>query len=62
MRKDLLLVEQVLITMLFPFVVLLAIGARIWTEIRSIPGFVWRDVCGEWQSLRGIWKEKRKGK
>lgn len=54
MKKFLL---RFLLLLIAPVFLIGAVLVRIWDETKSIPKLCYLDLCGEWKSLKLIWKD-----
>lgn len=47
---------RIVLTAVFPFVVVWVVVARILGELKTIPSYCWNDMRGEWASLVKQWR------
>jgi len=52
------MVRIILVVMFLPTMLWVGLG-RVWTEVRTIPRYVWWDWCGEIDAIRFAWRHGR---
>lgn len=50
---------RLIVIVIFPVMIVWTVADRLWIEVRTIPRFVWNDLCEEWGSARQVWNGKR---
>lgn len=50
--------HKIFFLLIFPFVLIWAICARILDEVKGIPRYVWCDICQEWDTFKRIMRDE----